>query len=136
LARAAARSICAGPALAAESLGSRVGKTGGGLDEAGIAGFAPNLGTTGLEPTGVGLGLLVKGGGTLFVDSLVTGLEGGFFQGVEVPLAGAIPGKTETGFAEAFDVTEVGTIFGAGGVLRGGADGGGGGTDCGGTSSR
>ena len=133
---AAARSICAGPALTAESFG-RDGKTGGGLDDAGIAGFAPILGTTGLEPTG--LGLLAKGGGILFEDSFelsVTELKADFFQGVEVPLAGAIPGNTETGFAKASDVTDVGTILGAGGVLRGGADEGGGGTECGGTSSR
>ena len=135
---AAARSICAGPALTAESFG-RDGKTGGGLDDAGIAGFDPILGTTGLEPTGVGLGLLAKGGGILFEDSCelsVTELEADFFQGVEVPLAGAIPGNTETGFAKASDVTDVGTILGAGGVLRGGADVGGGGTECDGTSSR
>lgn len=125
--------MCAGPVLTVVSFG-RGGKTGAGLDVAGSGGFVPIL--PGLEPTGVGLGLL--DGGILadvFVDSCEVS-EANFFQGVEVPFALPIPGKTETGFAEASDGTDVGTIFGAGGILRGGADGGGGGADWGGTSSR
>jgi len=129
--------VCTDPVLTVDSFG-RDGKTGAGLDVVGSGGFVPILGTTpGLEPTGVGLGLLVKVGGILadvFVDSCE--VSENFFQGVEVPFAGPIPGKTETGFAKASDGTDVGTIFGAGGVLRGGADGRRGGADWGKTSSR
>jgi len=136
LARAAARSICPGADLTAASVG-RDEDTWVGLAAAGIGGFPPTLGVTlGLEPTGgVGLGLLVKGGGTL-VDVVavacelsVAALEADFFQGVAVPLAGAIPGNTETGFAEESGVIDDETTFGAGGILRGGAGGGGGGAD-------
>lgn len=101
------------------------------LDDAGIEGFAPTLGTTlGLEPTGgVGFGLLAKGGDTLdnVTEDEVSDnvLEADFFQGVAVPLPGAIPGKTETGFADESGVIDEETIFGVGGVLRGGAGGGG-----------
>jgi len=76
-----------------------------GLGAVGIRGFPPTFGATpGLTPTGgPGLGLLTKGGGTLAaeaVDVVVSSeVEGVLFQGVVVPFAGPIPGKTETGLA-------------------------------------
>ena len=113
------------------------GAAGVGLGAVGIGGFPPTLGVTeGLAPTtggAGGLGLLDRGGGgTLPVDTLEglefscksSDVEGIFFQGAAVPLAGFIPGKTDTGLAEAFATVDVGTIFGAGGVFRGGAGGG------------
>jgi hypothetical protein len=119
--------------LTADSAG-REDVTWVGLGAAGIDGFPPTLGVTpGLDAIGgVGLGLLTKGGGALadvVADTCDPSVEADFFQGAAVPLAGAIPGNTETGFAEASGVTDDGMTLGAGGVLRGGACGGGGGAE-------
>ena len=133
---AAARSSCPGADLTAESVG-RDDENWVGLEAATTGGFPPTFGPTlGLDPIGgVGLGLLVNDGGPLIdvpVDDCepsVAALEADFFQGVADPFAGAMPGKTEIGFAEASGITEDCMIFEAGGVLRGGAGGGGGEAD-------
>lgn len=122
-----------------------------GRGAVGIGGLPGALGA-GLPPGGVGFGLAATGGaaglfanelpgrdgaGELSVDSV-----GVFFHGVADPLAGAIPGKTEIGFAEAFAVTDCTGTFAAGleaaaggGRVRGGG-GGAAATGFGGTSSR
>lgn len=77
---------------------------------------------------------MATGGGGLLAKEL-DGLElagessegvAAFFQGVADPFAAAIPGKTETGLAEAFAETADGTglgAAGAAGVFRGGGGG-------------
>lgn len=131
---AAARSTCPGAVAGFEAFPGAP-PPGVGLGAEGIAGLLPTLGTTlGFAPTGGGLGLAATGGGGFDPIELdgrepagELSLEGAFFQGVAEPLAAAIPGNTETGFADAFAVT------GATGVdLTGGAFlGGGGGTGAG-----
>lgn len=142
-----------------------------GLGAVGTGGFAPptagGLGAPGLlvKGGGAGLGFEPTGGGGGFPASELPGRElagvtwldgaGDFFHGVAEPFEGAIPGKTATGFADAFAVTGFGTILGAAGAAGaagilgppppaggGGGGGGGGGAAAafgfglGGTSSR
>lgn len=94
-------------------------RTGGGaaaalgLEAVGIGGFPGTLGA-GLAPTTGGLGFAATGGGGLDASEL-EGLElagessvpeGVFFQGVAEPLEGAIPGNTDTGFADGLASTD------------------------------
>lgn len=110
---AAARSNCPGADLTADSVG-RDDETWVGLGAATTGGFPPTLGATlGLDPIGgEGLGLLVNDGGPLaevLVDDCepsAAAPEADFFQGVANPFAGAMPGKTEIGFAEASGITD------------------------------
>lgn len=111
---------------------------GTGRGAAGTAGFP----IEGFAPIGGGFGLAATGGGDLEVNELegagvASELEGVFFQGVADPLLPAIPGKTETGLADALATEGVISTLGTGAFL-GGAGGGGGGaaTVFGGTSSR
>ena len=92
-----------------------VGAAGPGRGAAGIGGFPP---TAGFAPTAGGFGLAAAGGGGTLEANELEGrelagesseLEGVFFQGVADPLLGAIPGKTETGFADAFAAEGVST---------------------------
>jgi len=112
------------------------GAVGTGRGAAGTAGFP----TRGFVPIGGGFGLAATGGGDLEVNELegavASELEGVFFQGVADPLLPAIPGKTETGFADALATEGVMSTLGVGAFL-GGAGGGGGGaaTAFGGTIS-
>ncbi len=119
-----------------------------------MGGFPGALGAPGFAPTGGGLGLLAKAGGGGLFPSTLEGLEepgessdvaaDDFFQGVADPFPAAIPGKTETGFAEAFAVTDcagnfvaaVGAFGAAGAGLARGGGGGAAGAAVGGTSSR
>lgn len=156
LARAAARSICPTdcppPVLVVVGMGLLVA----GLPTGGFGG-ALGFAATG----GGGFGLFATGGGGLLAIEL-DGLEptgvlsdeplvgpGAFFHGVADPLDGAMPGKTDTGFADESATTDlicnlatvVGTVEGVAEV-EGGARrlGGGGGAPValgfGGTSSR
>ena len=96
---------------------------GVGRGTAGIVGF----------PSILGLGLAATGGGTFVAGrELESELEGVtvFFQGVADPLLGAIPGKTETGFAVALAVEEVISTLGTGPLLGGGGAAGGAGALC------
>lgn len=124
-------------------------EAGGGLGAEGTAGLPPTLGAIpGFAPMGgVGLGLVATGGGGFEANELegrelageLLSLAGAFFQGVAEPLAAAMPGKTETGFAEGLAVTAEGVNLAAAGVgtlLRGGGGGAGGAAGCGGTSSK
>ena len=98
-----------------------------------------------LGAIGGGFGLVATGGPGGFgtgdgLAELGSGVAG-FFHGVAEPLEGTMPGKTETGLADAFAATELNDGFGAdglaSGVGRGRAGGGGGaGAALGGTSSR
>lgn len=114
----------------------------GGLAAPGLAPTAGGLGAAGFPATGEGLGLDATGGGTLpAAGAGFAAFEAGalgFFHGVADPFAGAIPGNTDTGFADASAVTGVaatlGVGVGAGRVLGGG--GGAAGAALGGTSSR
>lgn len=136
----------------------------------GTGGLPGALGAPGLLATGGagGFGLFATGGGGGFPASELPGREfvgvlsaaepfvddGAFFQGVAEPFAGIIPGKTDTGLAEASATTDFGAFLavgaaGAGGTAdarfapapgAGGGGGGGGGAAAafgfGGTSSR
>ena len=129
-----------------------------GRDAVGIIGFPGIFGAPGFAASGgPGLGLAAIGGGALGIPAaddgrelfgLVLAFEGvDFFQGVAEPLEGAMPGKTDTGLADASAVTvddfvvEVAVDFG---VLGGGRRPAGGGRDAaaaaalglGGTNSR
>jgi hypothetical protein len=71
---------------------------------------------------GTGLGLAATGGGLPPKELVGLGftserssaedVDGVFFHGLAVPFEGAIPGKTDTGFAEASAVTDWTTTFG------------------------
>lgn len=122
-------------------------EAGGGLGAEGTAGLPPIWGVIpGLAPTGGGLGFVATGGGGLEAKELegrelageLSPLAGAFFQGVADPLALAIPGKTETGFADGLAATAEGVILavGAGALLRGGGGGAAGAASSGGTSSK
>lgn len=135
LAKAAARSICP-IAWLPSGLAGADGLGAAGLPTGGLGG-AP-----GFAATGGGFGLFATGGGgpraieleglelagVLSVEPLVA--LGAFFHGVADPLDGAIPGKTDTGFADESAATDlIGTLAtavgagGAGGAA--GAEGGG-----------
>lgn len=86
----------------------------------GTAGFPGILGAPGFAPIGGGFGLLpTAGGGGLLAKELPgrdpAGLlspdppfaAGVFFQGAAEPFAAGIPGKTETGFADALAVMDL-----------------------------
>ena len=92
---------------------------GGGLVAVGTGGFPGNFGPAGLEATGGGgAGFFPTGGtgggglapavldGREFIGVGTTEAFGDFFHGAAVPLDGAIPGNTDTGFAEAFAVRD------------------------------
>lgn len=150
---AAARSTWPGAVAGLATTPGRAGAAGGGRGAAGIGGLpGPFAGATvGLAPgAGGGFGLPATGGGGGFGAKELEGREfigvstegvGAFFQGVADPLAVPIPGKTETGFAEASAVVAdavgaLGVADGTGRVLGGGGGGGGAGAALGGTSSR
>jgi hypothetical protein len=114
-ARAAAKSICPGApggrttpplgfvALPADGRGA-LGTGGFAPAGGGIPGFAPGAGGFGLAPgAGGGAGLLPI---TLDGRELSSDAAGDFFHGVAEPLDGAIPGKTDTGLADAFAVSD------------------------------
>lgn len=98
-----------------------------GRGAVGTGGFPPIFGARGgFAPIGgAGFGFVATGGGGLVAKELdgrePPGLEsddaspldcGAFFHGVAEPFDGPIPGKTETGFAEASAVTEWIDTFG------------------------
>jgi len=101
---------------------------GGGLEAVGTGGFPGALGAVvGLGATGGGgAGFFPTGGGGGggFAPTVLVGLEVagvvpadracGLFHGAAVPLDGAIPGKTDTGFAEASAVMDCTWILGCG----------------------
>jgi hypothetical protein len=83
----------------------------------GTAGLPGTFGAVGLEATGGGgAGFFPTGGGGGLAPAVLDGREfigvgpteatGVFFHGAAVPLDGAIPGNTDTGFAEAFAVRD------------------------------
>jgi len=88
---------------------------GGGLVAAGTGGLPGNFGGVGLEATGGGGAGFFPTGGAGGAGGLAPGVlderefigvapaeaTGAFFHGAAVPLDGAIPGNTDTGFAEA-----------------------------------
>jgi hypothetical protein len=126
---------------------------GGGLVAVGTGGLPGNLGAVGLEATGGGgAGFFPTGGagggglapavldGREFIGVAPVEATGAFFHGAAVPLDGAIPGNTDTGFAEAFAMRDctlilaccVGAAAGFGATIgaaagAGGAEGGAGG---------
>jgi hypothetical protein len=78
----------------------------------GMGGLPGNFGAVGLEATGGGgAGFFPIGGGGGLAPAVLGGREfigvapteatGALFHGAAVPLDGAIPGNTDTGFAEA-----------------------------------
>jgi hypothetical protein len=101
---------------------------GGGLEAVGTGGFlgAPFGAIAGFGATGGGgAGFFPIGGaGGGFAPTVLDGREVvgvvpadracGLFHGAAVPLDGAIPGKTDTGFAEAFAVMDCSWILGCG----------------------
>ena len=99
-----------------------------GLGAEGIAGLAPP--TAGFAPGAGGLGLDATGGGGFGANELAgrelageaSELEGVFFHGAADPLAGPIPGKTETGLADASADVDTAATLGAG-AFRGGGGG-------------
>lgn len=115
---AAARSSWPGaPPLGFTAAGRVAAGGGGGLEAVGTGGFPGILGAAGLDATGGGgAGFFPTGGaggdltpavleGREFVGG-VTVAAAGLFQGAAVPLEGAMPGNTDTGFAEALAVTD------------------------------
>ena len=113
------------PGLGAEGTGGFPGIFGGGFAAIGGTGFGfAAIGGGGFEPT-------VLGGLEDPFESETA--DGVFFQGVADPFAAAIPGNTETGFADASAATDFGTAAltaagaGAGGTALGARGGGGGG---------
>ena len=91
----------------------------GGLDAVGTGGFPGILGAVGLDATGGGgAGFFPIGGagGAGFAPTALGGRElagvvpvdaaGPFFHGAVAPLGGAMPGNTDTGFAEASAVRD------------------------------
>lgn len=112
-------------------------------------GFAPTGGGAGFgfAPTGGGAGLLMVLDGRDDAGELSLDAAGVFFHGAALPFAAAIPGKTDTGFAEALALTALiaaaaGVTFDAVGaglivdVGRGRVGGGGGAAGAAGASSR
>jgi len=98
---------------------------GVGLVAVGTGGRPGGFGGAGLEATGGGgAGFFPTGGagGGGFAPTALVGLEVAgvvpadtfsvFFQGAAVPLGGAIPGNTDTGFAEASAVRDCTGILG------------------------
>jgi len=116
------------------------GAVGTGRGAVGIEG----LPTGGFAPTAGGFGLAATGGGGFGANELegresageASELESVFFQGVADPLLAAIPGKTETGLADALATEGVMSTLGAGAFLGGAGGAGGAWTAFGGTSSR
>jgi len=120
LARAAARSNCPAALLVALTAPGRGALGAGtGLDAVGIGGFPGIFGAVGLVATGGGgAGFFPTGGGggAGFIPGVLDGRElagvepvdaaGVFFHGAAAPLEGAIPGNTDTGFAEASAVRD------------------------------
>jgi len=117
LARAAARSNCPGAPLLGLTAPGR--SATGGLGAVGTGGFPGIFGAVGLDATGGGgAGFFPTGGagGAGFVPTELDGREvagvvpvdaaGALFHGAAAPLEGAIPGNTDTGFAEASAVRD------------------------------
>jgi len=101
------------------ALGRGAVGAGGGLVAVGMGGLPGTFGAVGLEATGGGgAGFFPTGGagGGGLVPAVLDGREfigvgpaeatGVFFHGATEPLDGAIPGNTDTGFAEAFAVRD------------------------------
>jgi len=122
---AAARSNWPGaepPGLTAPGRGTD--GAGVGLVAVGMGGLPGSFGAAGLEATGGGgAGFFPTGGGGGFTaPTALDGLDvagvipadasGVLFHGAAVPLGGAIPGNTDTGFAEAFAVRDCTGILG------------------------
>jgi hypothetical protein len=117
---AAARSNCPGaPPLGLATPGRSVFGTDGGLDAVGTGGFPGIFGAVGLDATGGGgAGFFPTGGagGEGFAPTELDGRElagvvpedaaGVFFHGAAAPLEAAMPGNTDTGFAEALAVRD------------------------------
>jgi len=91
----------------------------GGLVAVGTGGLPGNFGAVGLEATGGGgAGFFPTGGagggglapavldGREFIGIAPAEATGAFFHGAALPLDGAIPGNTDTGFAEASAVRD------------------------------
>jgi len=101
---------------------------GGGLEAVGTGGLPGTFGAVvGLGATGGGgAGFFPTGraGGGGFAPAVLDGLEivgvvpadgaCGLFHGAAVPLGGAMPGKTDTGFAEASAVMDCSWTLGCG----------------------
>lgn len=111
----AAKSPC--PPMPPPKAGLAAGGRAAALGRAavGTGGLPPTggLGAPGFEPTGgggAGLGFVPTGGGGFApVAGVPFELEAAsFFHGVAEPFEGAIPGKTETGFADALAATGFG----------------------------
>lgn len=142
---AAARSICPPiidgcPTFLGLLEGTGVGRTAAGMGGLAVTGLPPTggFGEAGFAATGgAGLGLEATGGGALTLAGVSEVPD--FFQGAADPLAGTIPGNTDTGFADASAATDDARTFGAVGVGTGRVLGGGGGAagvTLGGTSSK
>ena len=119
------------------TLGAVVGP---GREAVGTTGFP----TVGLAPIGGGFGLAATGGGGLEPIELggreTAGepllLEAAFFQGAADPSLAAIPGNTETGFADGLATGRVISTLGSPGAFLGGGAGTRGAGSAFGTSSR
>jgi hypothetical protein len=117
---AAARSNCPGaPPLGLTPPGRSAFGTAGGLDAVGTGGFPGIFGAVGLVATGGGgAGFFPTGGagGAGFAPAELDGREfagvvpvdaaGVLFHGGAAPLEDAMPGNTDTGFAEALAVRD------------------------------
>ncbi len=117
---AAARSNCPGaPPDGLTPPGRGAVGAGGGLDVVGTGGFPGIFGAVGLDATGGGgAGFFPTGGagGAGFAPTELDGREfagvvpvdaaGALFHGAAAPLGGAMPGNTDTGFAEASAVRD------------------------------
>jgi len=118
----AAKSICpAGAAGFAMGLIAGADPVFNGLEAAGTGGLPGTFAAPGLAPTGGGLGFTATGGpGGFGADTLEIWEPpldiDGFFHGVGDPLEGPMPGKTETGLADASADTEATIGLGAGGA--------------------
>jgi len=123
---AAARSIWPGARpLGLTAPGRATDGVGVGLVAVGTGGRPGSFGAAGLEATGGGgAGFFPTGGagGGGFAPTALVGLKvagvgpadafGVLFHGAAVPLGGAIPGNTDTGFAEASAVRDCTGILG------------------------
>jgi hypothetical protein len=120
--------------------GLGAGGAAGGRDAVGTGGLPGALDVPGLLAIGGagGFGLFATGGGGGFPARELAGRELAgvlsledplvaagtvFFQGVAEPFAGAIPGKTDIGLAEASAATDFGNTFAAGAAEAAGAGG-------------
>jgi len=127
LARAAARSNWPGAPLGLTAPGRGALGASGGLEAVGTGGlpgaaFGAPVGFGATGGGGAGFFPIGGAGGGGFAPTVLDGREGvvpadracGLFHGAAVPLDGAMPGKTDTGFAEAFAVMDCSWILGCG----------------------